>query len=326
MRLPSQVRSEVLSISSSTILAMIAVGLASVLLLIPSAAGAPPAWSPSNDPPSWSNGVVLCNFQSFLPAVVVSSPQLPDSGMASSVGILSEVSPTGRSVAVADLGGYNWTSVNISNEDQFAVSYSGTLPVGTPYGFGPVVGVVSVELSYVLPAYRGSLGGNVSAVALQIQISNWPWQHPSDSLTLTLPVAPAFPQREHLVTMAPTSYTIGSVSNQSGHALEYLALDTSAEATSSQGSVSAIGISPQISLLPSSASIALAFGTGAGAFQSVNYTAHIGVILPSSIAGIPLYEFVLVGALAGIIALIVGLSGRRLRRGPSDLIYVNEEP
>jgi hypothetical protein len=57
----------------------------------------------------------------------------------------------------------------------------------------------------------------------------------------------------------------------------------------------------------------------------VSYTAHVGIVLPSTIAGIPLYDFALVGSLAVVIAVTVGLSARRIRAGPSDLIYVGEE-
>ena len=303
-----------------------AISLAPLLLLLPTTFAAQPAWGATLDPPSWSNGVVLCNFQSSVPSVVVSAPQLSDSGLSAGVDELVEVTPAGTIAAVALLGSYNWSAVNISNDNQFALAYSGSVPVQLAAGTATYVGLVSVDVSYLLPAYAASSSGNVSAVAMQVQISDWPWQHAIDSLTLTLSLAPAFPDTEHLVASPSPGSVIGSVSNQSGRALEYFAIGTEAVATSSIGVTAPIGVVPQITLHPASGTVELLFGAGAGDFQSVNYTAHLGIVLPATIAGIPLYEFVLVGAFAGLVALGVGTVARRIRQGPSDLIYVEEEP
>lgn len=296
-----------------------------LLLALPAVSADTPAWSTSLNPTSWTNGVVLCNFEPNTPSVAVSAPQLANSGLSVGVGDIEEVTPNGTVVAVATLGSFGWTSQNISNDDQFALAYSGSGPVrpsGTPTA---TVGQVSVDVAYLLPAYDGATAGNVSSVAMQIQISQWPWQVVGDALLLSIPLAPAFPGTEHLVASSATSSAVGSVSNESGRTLEYLAIGSEAIATDSNGNSVSVGVSPQVALKPDSGTVALLFGTGAGSFQAVNYTAHIGIVLPATIAGLPIYDFVLVGAIAIVIALVIGVTTRRIRRGPSDLIYVGEE-
>jgi hypothetical protein len=304
---------------------LIAFSVTAFLPIFPTVSANSPAWSPSLDPVSWSNGVVLCDFQASTPSVAVSSPQVVDSGLSVGVADLEEVTASGAVVASAALDSFGWTSQNISNDDQFALAYSASGPVHLTGTATTPVGQVAVRVAYLLPAYDGASTGNVSSVAMQVQISQWPWQGESDALLLSISLAPAFPAMEHLVASSASTAAVGSVSNQSGRALEYLAIGSEATATASNGSAAPVGVIPRIAVQPTSGTIGLLFGTNAGQFQSVNYTAHIGIVLPATIAGIPVYDFLLVGALASMIALVIGVGARRIRSGPSDLIYVGEE-
>jgi hypothetical protein len=267
----------------------------------------------------------MCEFQSNSPSVAVSALQVTNSGLSVGVGEIQEMTPVGNVVAVAPLESLGWTSQNISNDDQFALAYSASGPVQTPSSPTRIVGQVSVDVAYLLPAYEGATSGNVTSVAMQVQILQWPWQAAGDALLLSISLAPAFPGMEHLVASSPSTSAVGSVSNQSGRTLEYFAIGSQAIATDSNGSSVSISVTPSIALQPDMGSVGLLFGAGGGSFQTLNYTAHVGIVLPATIAGIPVYDFVLVGTLASVIAIVIAVSARRIRSSPSNLTYVGEE-
>ena len=67
-------------------------------------------WSTSLAPTSWSNGVVMCEFQSNSPSVAVSALQVTNSGLSVGVGEIQEMTPVGNVVAVAPLESLGWNS------------------------------------------------------------------------------------------------------------------------------------------------------------------------------------------------------------------------
>lgn len=296
-----------------------------LLLLLPlvSTATAATAWDPA--PKEWSNGVVLCEFMPSVPTVSVSALERVQSGLSASVVSVQEVDPTGEVVAIASVASANWAASNLSNDDVYDLSYTVLAPVTGPEASAPTYGSVNLTVSYILPAYEGSTNGSVDSVSVDFQVSAWPWQGAGDHLVLTLGAWPSFADTEHLVLGGSSGALITSVSTASGTALEQMDGSASAIANPSSSNPTHIPVSASISGNGSGAEVSVSFGTAAGTFSALNYSASVSVLFPSTIAGIPTTDLVAVGSMAALISVLVAAGVRKTRSRPSDLTYVEEE-
>ena len=296
-----------------------------LLLLLPlaSTTSAATAWDPA--PKEWSNGVVLCEFMSSVPTVSVSALERAQTGLSATLGSVQEVNPSGQVVAIATASTANWSASNLSNDDEYDLSYSLLVPVTGPTPSAPSLGSAYLTVAYVLPAYQGSTNGSVDSVSVDVQVSAWPWQGVGDHLALTLQVWPSFTDEEHLVFGGPSADWLTSVSKSSGTALEQMDGSTSAIANPSSSNPTVIPASASVSGNASGAVVSVSFGSAAGAFSALNYSASVSVLFPSTIAGIPTVDLVAVGSVAALISVLVAAGVRTMRSRPSDLKYVDEE-
>ena len=308
-----------------TILAgAIGVGVFLLAATIVPVAGASAAWSP--DPVSWNNGSVLCQFLADQPGVNVSALARNGSGLTTGLRGVSEIDPSGAVVASAALSGLSWNSEKIVTEDFYDLAFTAVAPVDSSASGAPTVGSVDLRVDFVLPAYEGSPSGDYSMVTVQVSVANWSWQAAGDSLALSFSASPTFPSAEHLQTATAPGEQLASASTSSGQTFEWMGLSTTAAAASATGPAVNVSATPSLGDLSStSAVVGVAFGSAAGAFQSLVFTAHVGVVLPSSVAGIPTVDLVAVGAAAVAGSLGIAAATRRVRSRPSRLIYVDDE-
>jgi hypothetical protein len=302
--------------------------LAAFLLVLPTASSGQPVsgdWSPVGGT-SWSNGVVLCVFEPAMPEVVVSASALANSGMTVGIASIEEVTPSGAVTATTPSSVVNWTTTNRSSPTWYDLSYNATLRVAPSASAATSLGAVDVRLDFQLPVrYVEGVTENISAVTMALSVSGWPWQAGGDHLVIALGFVPAFAGTEHFAPVTPSGTTISSVSNQSGRTLEYFAGGTEGNTTGPTGPAIPVTVQPAWAVTPAAAAVDLSIGTSAGSFTALNYTAHVGVLLPATIAGIPLYEFALAGGAAALLVVVVGIGLQRVRRRPSDLVFVEEE-
>lgn len=284
----------------------------------------PSSWPSTGS--SWSNGVVLCVFSPTAPTASVSAADLADSGMTVGIASVEEVSASGAIVGTTPSSGMVWTVTNRSDPLWYDESYSATLRVAPSATAITSLGVVNLTLDFLLPiSYVEGATENLSAVSMELGMSGWPWQASGDHLVVNLGLAPAFAGTEHFTAPNSTGTLVASVSNRSGRALEYFAPAAEGTVQGPTGPATSTAVAPRWSVSPSSVSVALVVGSSVAEFQSLNYTAHVGVFLPASIAGIPLADYAVVGAVAAVIVVGVGVSVQRARRRPSDLVYAEEE-
>jgi len=238
---------------------------------------------------------------------------------------IDEIQPDGSVVAAAAMSLANWSMRNASSPDTFDMSYAAHVAVRSVGVNSAVVGSVDVRMDYVLPAYRDSSPTNLAAVTAQLLISNWTWQGAGDRLAVQVPLSPTDPATEHLSAPSPAGTLVSSVDNATGIVREYFQIAELANATSTVGTQISVAVVPSLAILPGIGTVALTIGTGAGEFRSIVYDAEMGIPLPASVAGIPIYEFALVGLGATVISILVAAGARSIRRRPSDLMYVEEE-
>lgn len=274
----------------------------------------------------WSNGLVLCDFNLTSPSVAVSALDVSGSGLSSGVPEITEITSMGQAVAVASVANANWTVVNASTPDAFDLAYQAHVLLVAPSGPATRIGSVDVHIDYILAEYAASNADNLSSVTAVLQISHWTWQGPGDRLVITLPLWPTFVHAEYLSSQSPAGPEITSSSNATGDPREYFLLSDDATATPASGAPKLVHVWPEVSLNPSFASVNLTVGSGAGAFTSLTYTALISIPLPSTVANLPLYEYVLVGGTATVVSIVVAAVTRRVRQRPSDMEYVEETP
>jgi hypothetical protein len=312
--------------------AVAAVGLAlavAVGLALFGAAGAAvpqtaPSWPPSHL--AWNNGLVLCTFDPMRPSVAVSALDLNGSGLSSGITEVTEVNSAATPVAVASMVGATWAVVNASTSDTFDLAYRAHVALVAAGGAPIPSGSTDVRVDYVLPAYADSAPDNLSSVAAVFQVSNWSWQSPGDHLVITLPIWPTFAYAEHLTSPTPSGAGVTSSSYATGAAREYFQLSDRATALTSNGSTESVGVSPVVAVSPSLASVQLVVGSSSGNITSLTYTAHVSLPLPATLAGLPLYDYALVGSAAAAVSIAVAAGTRRVRQRPSDLEFVDEEP
>lgn len=301
-----------------------------LLLLAPVSASAGSAggreiWPSSGA--SWSNGQVLCVFQPTGPDAAVSAAGVANSGLTVRIVSVEEVATSGLVIALTPSSGMNWTVTNRSTATWYDESYTAQLRVAPAVSAASTIGTVALRVDFLLPiSYVEGVTENLTAVTMQLSATGWPWQASEDHLVVNLALAPSYPASEQLASPSAGGTVVASVSTQSGHTLEYFALGTQAIVAGSTGPATATSVAPAWAVNGSSAALGLAIGSTVTEFTTLNYTAHVGVILPATIAGLPLSDYLIVGGSAAVLAALVGVGLRRVRRRPSDLIYVKEEP
>ncbi len=316
MRLGSVVRSGLPALGAMLVAALL-------LATVPAAS----AWSPpSTDPVAWSNGLVLCQFAPASPSVAASAVAVPESGLTASLAGLAEANAGGVVVATASLATASWNVTNVSSDDAYDLEFTTTATVASSAAPGTAAGSVALSIQFVLPAYAGSPTGPTDAVALEFSEAGWPWQGAGDHLVLTLAAAPTYASTESLRATTSDGWILASDANATGAERERMGVNASATATVPGGPRS-IAANATVALLSSAeARVTIAFSAAAGAFTGLALTAHVGIVLPSTVAGIPISEVLAAIAAAALISVALAAFARRVRRRPSQLVYAEEEP
>jgi hypothetical protein len=304
----------------------VGVVLVAVLLVATGSPAASASWgSGQSGPTSWTNGLVLCQFAAMSPSVGVSALSLNGTGVVLSVLSVSELRPDGSVAASANLSWAQWNVSNLSSEDAFELSYSFEAPLVGPTG-APLPGSAGLTVSFLLPAYQGSPAGATDTVAAVVSVMNWAWQSSSDHLAMVFATAPSFPAAEHLRTSSSTGWLVDGVSNRTGSPLEQVGASSTAAAVETSGATATVVANASVPVAtPAWAEVAVSFGTSAGAFRAITYESHIAIVLPATVAGVPLSELAAAGVGALLVSLLVAAGARRVRQRPSKLIYVTEE-
>jgi hypothetical protein len=300
-------------------------GFAVVALLL--AASPALAWNENLAPVAWTNGTVLCQFAASTPMVGVSALSVNESGLTTWLVGLSEVRANGSVAATAELSGRAWNVANLSDDDAYDLEFTTTAPLAATPPSAGAVGSVNLTVQFILPAYHGSPNGPVDQVTVAFAESGWTWQGAGDHLVMTLGAAPSAGATEHLVASTSPGWTISSVANASGTEREQLGTNTTAQVTGPGGAETTVPANASLAVRsPEWATVSVAFGSAAGAFASLAFIARVGVVLPTTIAGIPLPELLAVAGAAALVSVLVGIGARRLRRRPSRLVFVEDEP
>ncbi|HYA10903.1 MAG TPA: hypothetical protein VEH10_04455, partial [Thermoplasmata archaeon] len=277
-------------------------------------------------PSWWTNGTVLCRFSAASPSVGVSALIHNGTGVTISLLSASEVRPDGSVAATSDLSTLVWAVANLSTEDAYDLAYTTNATLVGPSGGGPSVGSVDLAVNFVLPRYPGSPVGPIDTVNVALSVDHWTWQATGDHLVLTFGASPSFPAAEHLAAVSTPGWLLASVSNASGSELERIGMNSTALAAPAAGPTTPVVATASVTVAsPSAARMTVAFGSSAGAFSALAFTARVGVGLPGTIAGVPLVDLAIVGTVAGLLSVLVAAGGRRIRQRPSKLIYVTEE-
>jgi hypothetical protein len=301
-------------------------GLASLLVLcavvsLLAVSPARAAWGGAQSQPyQWTNGNVLCVFNATLPSVTVSADGVNDTGMGAGLDQINELSSTGATVASAVMSSVAWDPVNQSSSEWFVMNYSepvNVIPASAP---SAPAGTVLVTISFALDRSLAN-ASLADQVGFQLTIQGWPWQSHQDTLALVVPIWSAFATTEHVVVGTSTSPRVESVRTSSGQPLEYFEAGTSA----STGTGVPVTVAAQTTLTNGIATTTLTLGSGAGGASTLAYSATLGITPGTRVLGLPLYDYAAVAGGAGLVALVVGVGTRRVRRQPSDLTYVEEE-
>jgi len=310
--------------TSGIVGAPVALAFVTALVLWSPAAAASSTWP--SDPISWSNGMVLCQFDSTVPSVAVSHSGVSGTGITVSLLSLAEVTPGGSAVATAALSGVNWSVANLSEDDAYYdLAYTAVAPIVSATGGSSPIGSVELEVQFVLP-YPGASGEAANEVSLWISAVNWTWQSSADHLQLSFGAAPSFPSSEHLNVSAAPGWLLANTYNDSGQVLEQMGANSSAEVVPSSGPATTVAANATLAVpTPAWAVVSVAFGSSAGTYSSLSYVARVGVVIPAQIAGIPITDFAAVAAVGSLVCVGVAVVTRRVRRRPSKLIYVTEE-
>lgn len=301
--------------------------LAAVLLLLaPSAAAAPglPGWTNAT-PESWTNGLVLCDFAATSPTVAVSALAREGSGLTLLPTSFVELRSNGSVAAVANVTAVVWAVANRSTDDAYDLHYSAHVELTAPTPSTTPVGSADLAVDFVLPAYHDSPAGATDQVAVNLTVSNWTWQATGDALEIGFGAWPTYAGSETLLPAASDGWLLTSRSNATGADFEQFGVASEAEAEPAQGPATNVTATARATVSDTFASISVAFAA-AGEFRALAFTAHVGVILPATIAGIPTYEFVLVVAAGAVTTVALAGLVRHVRRRPSNLAYVDEEP
>ncbi len=298
-----------------------AVVVLGLMTLSPAAvAGSPSGWEVSG--PSWTNGVVLCNFSAALPGVAVSALGRSESGLSGLFSGVSEYSATGALVGAASSSNRSWVAENWSSSQSFDEGYTSQLALFGPTGAR--VGSVDAAVDFDLPGTTGSSSGAMSAVTSTFSISNWSAAASGDHLALDLSFWPTFPSTERLTRGSFSNATISSVSSASGATRESVTPSAVATVGWTNGTMGIAESVPRPVVAPTAATIEVEIRAPAGAVRSLSYSVVIGVVVPPSLGGLPWFEYVLVVAGGSGVSVVLAVWAHRLRRRPSSLEFVEE--
>lgn len=268
----------------------------------------------------WTNGPVLCVFNGTLPVVTVSATTLNGTGMGAGLDQINEISPaTGQVVASAIMSSVEWEAQNASSSSAFVMNYSDSLNVTSPTAPAVTLGSTLVTLHFTLERAPTN-PTQADQVTLQLWIQGWPWQSVQDTLALVVPLWSAFSATEHVVVVSPTTSRVESVRTSNDQPMEYFEASNSA----TTGTGATVPVSALTTLTGDVATTTLTLGSGAGGSSAITYQATLGITPSTRVLGLPLYDYAAVAGGAGLVALVVGVGTRRVRRGPSDLTYVEE--
>ncbi len=282
----------------------------------PSAGGLAPA---SGIPLAWSNGVVVCTFPGAGPTLGMQGVGASGSGLAVGVATIAEEDESGASRAVGYPDNASWNATNASTGDLYNASYSTLLLVFVP-GTG-LAGHAGLSVHFSLAAYQDGTGRNLSSVEFGLALANWPWQASTgDHLVFELTVRPNSSSTEHLAQGAGTNPVVTSVLNATSSPHDFFALEGSATLTPSGGSAGPVPVAPSVTTSSSLATFSIPIGNGSDAFSAVSFLAHVGLIVPRSVAGLPLYDYAAVVGGALLVSVAAAAATRRIRRGPSPLL------
>ena len=267
----------------------------------------------------WSNGAVTCVFNASAPVVTMSASDRNGTGMGAGLDRMSELSPTGGIVAMANVSSADWYPENDSTNQAFVMNYAGMVPV-TNATTAHVNGLVNLSINFSL-VRSTTVPTQADQVGFQLAISGWPWQSPKDTLALVVPIWSAFATTEHVVVPSRTSPKVESVLTSSGQVLEYFEANPSANTSTGM----TVAVSANTTVVGGIATTTLTLGRGVGGASALTYQATLGITPSTRVLGLPLYDYAAVAAGAGLVALVAGVGTNRIRRRPSDLTYVEEE-
>ena len=308
---------------SSRFLGGVAVAAVALLAVLPVSGAVAPGAAWSSTPTSWTNGLVLCLFSPASPTVAVSALAVNGSGLSLGLVGMEELRPNGSMAAVTDLSSAAWNVTNRSSEDAYDLAYQTTVPLVAQAGATTSVGSADLGVEYLLPAYDHSPAGALDTVTVHVTVSNWTWQGAGDSFVATLAAWPSFSTAEHLGATTQSGWLLTSSSNRSGAVLERMGVEMNASATPSTGPATNVTAAPLATVGGSFAEVQVGFGD-AGGFHSLQFQAQVGIVLPSTVAGIPTSELLTAAGVGVLASVLVAVSARWVRRRPSDLIYMEE--
>jgi hypothetical protein len=302
-----------------------ALAVAAVVLLLP-ATGAGSTYSPHGGTGmSWTNGVVLCQFNTTAPGVAVSAFGRGAPGMTVSEVAVSEVAPNASVVASAVLHGASWNVTNLSSEAAYALGYAVHAPMASAVPAAPSVGSADLRVAFVLADDEGSAVGPTDTVEVLFSVANWSWQAPQDHLVLSFVTEANVPAAEHLASTTVPGWIVTTSSNASGSEVARLGTNATAVVTNDSEPASAVAAASSLAMLsPATARVTVTFGA-AGEYSQLAFVARVGVVLPATVAGIPIDELLAALAAGGLVSAGVAVVTRSVRRRPSKLIYVEEE-
>ncbi len=308
-----------------------AVVVAALALALPLAPGAAASYG-GGEPVAWTNGLVLCQFSGTVPEVSVSALNLTGTGMLLSTMSVGEASPNGSMVSTAELADAVWNVSNDSSDDAYVLVYavhvtleSTTLSAASDRWTPAALGSADLEVTFVLPAYAGSPDGPTDVVNFSLTVANWTWQSPADHLVVGFAASPSFPLTETLTAAVAPGWLLVSSSVASGAELERMGMSPTASVVSSGGASAVLPDYATMQLSPAVANVTIVLSSLAGAASSATFTGRVGIVLPTTVAGIPTSEFVAAVAAATLVSALVAVGAQRVRRRRSRLIYVDEE-
>lgn len=304
-----------------------AAATATVLLLCVGASVA--SGSPTHDAgwatgPSWSNGVVRCNFNESAPTAGISRTAAETEGLVVTLASVTELSALDGST-VGALGATAWTRTNSSGTSQFEMEYTAPVSVVAPSAPSIVLGSAHLRVDYRLPARAATPTGPMDDVTLDLVVTNWTWVGAGDGLVLTLAVWPASAPTDHLSVGSATVAGVANVADADGETREYLSLPSSAGVSNGTGPLTSVAVTPSMTVSANRAAVALHVDPGAGAYRTLEYAATVEVPAPPPLRGTPLYDYAVVAGAGGGVVVLLGVVARRVRRRPSDLIFTEEE-
>jgi len=318
----------------STLPGVAAVVITLLVLGLPSALAAPASTTPpSGETAMWDNGVVVCEFGTTAPSVTAEANGSTAAGMWVGLDSLTATSVAGLITETADLSATSWSVLNLSTATQYSLGYTTEVPVTTLLGLSLGTANVTVTFSLADSAFASSAQNRT--VGIGLSVVGWPLDVLSSNMTAELSFRPANASAEHLAASTTGTTGIASVENATGATDAYLNASSTGVIESSGGILSTIPVvSAVLGLSVGSATLAVSFGAPATTASSVQYETALQVVsaetprhshlpLPGHL---PTADFVAAAGAAVLVSLGLAGATRRVRRSPSDLEYVEEEP